>query len=38
MYSLACLKAAAHLKGPIGVWFLVLDDDLDAGARLELLF
>ena len=23
------------LKAPIGVWFLVLDDDLDAGARLE---
>jgi hypothetical protein len=37
MYSLACLKAAAHLKAPIGVWFLVLDDDLDAGARLLVL-
>jgi hypothetical protein len=27
-----CLRT---LKAPIGVWFLVLDDDLDAGARLE---
>ncbi|HKD71515.1 MAG TPA: hypothetical protein VKB61_05250 [Candidatus Acidoferrum sp.] len=31
------LKATAHLKAPIGVWFLVLDDDL-GGARLEPLF
>ena len=40
MYSLACCvpKAAAHLKAPHGVWFLVLDDDLDAGARREPLF
>jgi hypothetical protein len=29
-------KAAAPLKAPIGV--CVLDDDLDAGARLEPLF